>query len=98
MFNVNTETCDVRDLQNRTNNALERYNCHLNEIFPKAHPDLPAFVTVLKEESNRVVMKLDQIRNGKIPLPAYQEVNLLDIPSDYFAFDEDQSDYFTVAI
>eukprot|EP00957_Ditylum_brightwellii_P118245 9018593-Ditylum_brightwellii.AAC.1 len=73
MFNVNTETCDVHDLQNRTNNALKHYNHHLNKIFPKAHPNLPAFVTVLKEESNRVVTKLDQIRNGKIPLPTYQE-------------------------
>eukprot|EP00957_Ditylum_brightwellii_P141001 10742170-Ditylum_brightwellii.AAC.1 len=73
MFNVNTETRDIRDLQNHTNNALERYNRHLNEIFPKAHPNLPAFVTVLKKESNRVVTKLDQIRNGKIPLPTYQE-------------------------
>eukprot|EP00957_Ditylum_brightwellii_P181611 13834111-Ditylum_brightwellii.AAC.1 len=60
-----------------------------------AHPNLPTFVTVLKEESNRVVTKLDQIRNGGIPLPTHKEVTLLEIQSDYFAFDEDKSDYIT---
>eukprot|EP00957_Ditylum_brightwellii_P187769 14297087-Ditylum_brightwellii.AAC.1 len=40
MYNVNTETCDVLNLQNCTKNALEHYNRHLKEISPMAHPNL----------------------------------------------------------
>ncbi|KAF1742050.1 hypothetical protein MXB_241 [Myxobolus squamalis] len=40
----NISSINERDLQGRTNNCLERYNRHLNELFANAHPNLVAFI------------------------------------------------------
>eukprot|EP00957_Ditylum_brightwellii_P154991 11797123-Ditylum_brightwellii.AAC.1 len=82
------ETRDKRDLRNRTNNALERYNRHLNYIFPTPHPNLPAFVTTLKAESTRIVTKLENIRHGRVPWPTYEPLNLPEVPTDYYEYNE----------
>lgn len=88
MYNINSETRDKRDLRNRTNNALERYNRHLNYIFPTPHPNLPAFVTTLKAESTRIVTKLENIRHGRVPWPTYEPLNLPEVPTDYYEYNE----------
>ena len=39
------------DLQNRTNNALERYNRTMNELFPTPHPSLLLFVQTIESQA-----------------------------------------------
>ncbi len=41
------------DVVNRTNNGLERYNCHFNGLFNKSkRPSLLKFVQIVEKESH----------------------------------------------
>ena len=61
------------ELQNRTSNALERYNRTLSENISTPYPSLIQFVTTLEEEARRQVTRLENIRNGKEIAPTYQD-------------------------
>eukprot|EP00957_Ditylum_brightwellii_P002694 207753-Ditylum_brightwellii.AAC.1 len=69
----------------------------VNEIFPTAHPNLPAFVTALKQDSCCVVTKIENVRNRRTLLPTYQDLALFEVPGDYFAFDKDVGENVAVA-
>ena len=68
-WNIYSEDDSRLDLQNRTNNALERYNRTLNDKFSSPHPSLLQFVTTVEEEAQFQVRRLDDIRNGKVEPP-----------------------------
>ena len=53
------ENGDVKEMEGRTNNGIERYNRHMNELIP-AHPSIPHFVKVLKQEA---ADQIDRVKN-----------------------------------
>jgi hypothetical protein len=63
------EEWNVHGLENylvaRTNNPLERFHRELNKAFPTPHPNLVAFVTVIRKISQQYVAKLDNIATGR---------------------------------
>lgn len=61
------------EIQNRTNNALERYNRTLNDKFSLPYPSLWKFLTSLEEEARYQVKILEDIRNGKVVAPKLKE-------------------------
>lgn len=52
------------ELAGRTNNALERYNRRIGEHFSNAHPNLAAFVAVIKSEFLVYSEKCNEIRQN----------------------------------
>jgi len=54
IWNINGFTRDTERLINRTNNPVERYHRHLNEILP-AHPSVPILVETLQKEGRKYV-------------------------------------------
>ena len=48
-WNIHSDDDSHLDLQNRTNNALERYNRSFNDKFSSPHPSLLQFVTTIEE-------------------------------------------------
>ena len=67
-------------LQNRTNNALERYNWFLNDKFTLPNLYLRESVAIFKEESRNLVARFDNIRHGKTRVPNYEDSNIDNIP------------------
>ncbi|KAF1740220.1 hypothetical protein MXB_1302, partial [Myxobolus squamalis] len=53
----------------RTNNCLERYNRHLNELFANAHPNLVAYIAAIKNDEEYYSNMMRSIRSGSIELP-----------------------------
>ena len=76
------------DIQNRTNNALERYNCRMNDMFSSPHPALLHFVDTIEVEARSQVTKLDNIRNGHqgVVKSRRKSVNIGVIPACYHSF------------
>jgi hypothetical protein len=70
---------------NRTNNALERYNCHFNSLFPK-NPGLIKFVQLVEQESRSQAERLDLIRAGKHCEVSCPNIWAPDIPMEYYDF------------
>ena len=60
-WNVNACTNDTERLINRTNNPVERYNRHWNEILPS----VPVFVETLQNESQRYLAYLSDLELKK---------------------------------
>lgn len=60
----NSSYLESSEIANRTNNALERYNRRLNEHFTNAHPNLFAFVEVIKQEFRYYQEKCSEIRQN----------------------------------
>ena len=86
-WNIHDENQEYLDLYNRTNNGLERYNRKLGEIFPSPHPSIIEFVVKLKEEGERQVQKLNDVRAGKVNAPDHQELTVpLFVPRAYYDF------------
>ena len=75
-----------KNLQNRTNNALERYNRTMNEKFPCLHPSLKLFIVTLEEEARDQVTTLENIRYGKVIAPKHQDLTIANIPDCYINF------------
>ena len=78
IWNLTGKEHDVYDLQNRTNNGLERYNRRLNEKFPTPHPSVLVFIATVLRESVWYVEKLENIRMGREKPPTYQKLTLPD--------------------
>jgi len=76
---------ELRDIQNRTNNALERYNRHLKSLFSSPHPSILKFIEVLKKESTRIWDILCD-RTHERDIVEYPDVMLPDIPKEYESF------------
>jgi hypothetical protein len=86
IWNINAFTKDNERLINRTNNPVERYNRHLNEILP-AHPSVPVLVETLQKESRRYLEYLSDLKLKKAYKPkALQAVVIPEIPKSYLEF------------
>jgi hypothetical protein len=72
-----------QSIRNRTNNPLERYNRRLNERFPCRHPNIFAFLDVIKDEARYYSLLLNNIRAGVEPFPNDPEFTVPQIPSDF---------------
>ena len=56
-------------LINRTNNALERYNRRLGNLFPDSnHPSMTTFVSGIQYEARAFVDDLEAIKKGEVKL------------------------------
>ena len=86
VWNVSDLRDDGIDLANRTNNALERYNRHFNGIFPSKHPSLLCFVQCLREEMDRQIRRIENVRKGREDPPVYEETTYPSIPEEYKSF------------
>ena len=71
-----------KDMENRTNNALEAYNRVYGEKFPKK-PSLIEYAEVTEEESRAVEEKLHDVRRHHHKRPTYKEVTIPVIPAAY---------------
>lgn len=60
----NLSSINDQELAGRTNNALERYNRRLGEHFANAHPNLPAFIAVIKTEFLYFSERCNEIRQN----------------------------------
>ena len=85
-WNIHNKGKKYKDIQNRTNNGLERYNRHLNQKFPTPHPSLLIFVSALQEEARAQVQGLENIRYGKEIPNDLDEVSVWPIPEFYKNF------------
>ena len=85
-WNICDEDDKYFDLENRTNNALERYNRSMNEKFPTPHPSLLVLVQTIELESREQVQRCENIRRGRIKVPRLQETNIGPIPFCYSTF------------
>ncbi|KAF1740306.1 hypothetical protein MXB_5171, partial [Myxobolus squamalis] len=65
----NISSINERDLQGRTNNCLERYNRHLNELFANAHSNLVSFNAAIKNDEEYYSNMMRFIRSGSMELP-----------------------------
>ena len=96
-WNICDEDEAYFDLANRTNNALERYNRRMNDLFSTPHPSLLEFVTTIEKESRYQVQRLDNIRyRHEIP-PENMPLTLDEVPLIYinFTYDPKKKNYFT---
>ena len=70
-------------LVNKTNNALEHYNCHFNSLFGTDHPQLVASVIILFDEADRIVQRLEDVDKGREQPPQYLEPVFPKIPDEF---------------
>ena len=85
-WNICDELKKHKELQNRTNNALERYNRSMNENFPLLHPTLKEFVSTLEKEGRNQVTRLEKIKHGITEAPNYKDLTLDEVLDCYIAF------------
>ena len=78
---------EVVNLQNKTNCILERYNRHLNEKFPRRHPNILAFAESLYEESEHWISVLRDVSDGLESEGDYDKAVIVELPSSYENFD-----------
>ena len=75
------------ELQNRTNNPLERFNRTLKEQFiHEKHPSMAVFVDKIKKLSINIVQRLDDIKEKKEIVPQRNPMMYLEIPKSYADF------------
>ncbi|KAG3068299.1 hypothetical protein PI125_g23447 [Phytophthora idaei] len=60
-----------RQIVNRTNNPLERYNRELNSAFPSPRPNLATFIGVLERHAHHYNTLLDNITRGRARPPTH---------------------------
>ncbi|KAF1742056.1 hypothetical protein MXB_2430 [Myxobolus squamalis] len=61
------QSTDDSDGNARTNNCLERYNSRLRKRFTNTHPNIFAFINVIKEEDQYFTNLTRGVRLGVIP-------------------------------
>ena len=83
-WNISAHYENEIEVQNRTNNPLERYNRHLNSLFPESGPSLYHLNDKLKLESKRVQQTVELVRHNVAKPPVYKEVTYPDLPEDLF--------------
>ena len=86
-WNIHCDDSSHLDIQNRTNNALERHNRSLNEKKSTPHPSLIEFITTIEEESRVQVKRLNDIRSGNVQPPKLQGSPLFEPPLCYMNFE-----------
>ena len=85
-WNIVNEDGEFWEIQNRTNNALERYNRKMNKIFGLPHPSVALFIENIEIESRRQVIRLDDIRHECVHVGEDREATINSIPHVYTTF------------
>ncbi|KAF1740101.1 LOW QUALITY PROTEIN: hypothetical protein MXB_787 [Myxobolus squamalis] len=71
----------------RTNNCLERYNRHLNDLFANAHPNLVVFIAEIKKDEEYYSNMMRSIRSRSMKLLKTQkEFTKQTLPINYINF------------
>ena len=70
----------------RTNNLIERYNRHFHTCFPSKRPSLPAYVALLKKESERLVRYKRDVERGHAEPGERAPIDWPVIPQAYIEF------------
>jgi hypothetical protein len=70
----------------RTNNALERYNRRLNELFSTPHPGLFEFVSVLVDEELYYTLQMRKMRSGEMPRKIRNDIEMPCIDDDFIQY------------
>jgi len=87
-WNICQENGDNIKMINRTNNAVESYNCRFNRLFSK-QPNTIEFNQIVMEESIRHQAEtLQNIWTGKKRETVRQKVFVPDIPEEYYSFND----------
>jgi hypothetical protein len=88
MYHVIKLDYDTKEtiIVNKSNNALENYNKHLNEKCSHSHPTMNDFIKIIKEDSNNYVKKLHNIKQGKEKAPKHKAIVFPTIPEDYLTY------------
>jgi hypothetical protein len=84
-WNICEEDGSYIEMQNRTNNAVESYNCRFNRLFSK-QPNLIEFVELVREDTKRQYETVELIRTGMKKEPNHKKVFVPDIPQEYYDF------------
>ncbi len=90
-WNIREDDGHFLQMVNRTNNALECYNCRFNSIFLKT-PSLIEFNELVKNESLQQEEILNDIRSGRHRDKDCQKMWIPDIPLSYYDFKSNQED------
>ncbi|POM74565.1 Hypothetical protein PHPALM_8463 [Phytophthora palmivora] len=75
-----------KNLTNRTNNPLERYNQAFGERFSVAHPSLLSFIEKAKSDSRRYVQMIEDIKHHRRDPPKHAPYVEPRIPDEYAQF------------
>ena len=86
-WNIIDRNEEYYDLQNRTNNALERYNRRLNDVFPTAHPSLLLFVQTIEIEARYQFQRKQDATMGRIIAVPHQAVTINAVSAIYNTFE-----------
>lgn len=87
LWNINA-IAETTAIVNRTNNSIERFNRDLNESFTSAHPNLLAFLVVIKEKSKDYVALIEEIRHNRMRYLEHGDLVGVEIPAEYRRFCE----------
>jgi len=87
-WHLHDDNGNIKDLHGKTNNGLERYNRHMNELFPGNHPTLLSFLAGIKNEAASQKDRLKRMfENHEFP-PCYDDVYIPQVPDEYHVFKE----------
>ena len=89
MWNVHAFKDCWEDIQNQSNNPIERFNREMNANLVK-NPTMPDFIETVKKLSCDLVQKLADIASKKIFMPKRPEMGYLEISDDYYEFVADE--------
>ena len=88
-WNISGEDDQYRKYVNRTNNALESYNRHVQELFKRGGKvKLLEFVEITEKESRQQPQYLHDIHNGRQKQPTRDNNCIPKIPVEYLAFEQ----------
>ena len=76
-------------IANRTNNALESYNHHLNDLFTHSHPNIMDFVERLRTDAEQYFRDFQDCQGGLVSPPRHRSSFIPDrsmISEDYRRF------------
>ena len=85
-WNICLRDNEHKELQHRTNDALERHNRCLNDLFGSPHPSLLFFVTAIEKEAREKVQQVENIKHGHEESPDLQEVHTNKTPDEHMNF------------
>ncbi len=85
-WNICGQDNKYKELMNRTNNGLERYNKRFNGLFDGRKPTLLEFVQIVESESREQAQMMDDVRRNNIQRAVREETSIPHVPSEYHAF------------
>lgn len=72
-WNISTYIDNQVTIANRTNNPLESYNKHCNSLFTNAHPNIRAFVAIMRTEAEDCFQNYQNVQAGFSEPPNHRD-------------------------